>query len=159
MSRPPVSLEARALGFLARREYSRAELRARLAAHAPDAEVLDAVLDQLAAKKLLSDQRFLESLVRRRADRFGAARIQHELRTHQLSAEQLAPALAALKASELERAREVWQRRFGEAPASRDERLRQMRFLAGRGFAAEVIRKVVGGAGRSSGDTEAPDDL
>lgn len=159
MSRPPVSLEARALGFLARREYSRAELRARLAAHAPDAEVLDAVLDQLAAKKLLSDQRFLESLVRRRADRFGAARIQHELRTHQLSAEQLAPALAALKASELERAREVWQRRFGEAPASREERLRQMRFLAGRGFAAEVIRKVVGGAGRSSGDTEAPDDL
>ena len=159
MSRPPVSLEARALGFLARREYSRAELRARLAAHAPDAEVLDAVLDQLAAKKLLSDQRFLESLVRRRADRFGAARIQHELRTHQVSAEQLAPALAALKASELERAREVWQRRFGEAPASREERLRQMRFLAGRGFAAEVIRKVVGAAGRSSGDTEAPDDL
>ncbi len=159
MSRPPISLEARALGFLARREYSRAELRARLAAHAPDADALDAVLDQLAAKKLLSDQRFIESLVRRRAERFGAARIQHELRTHQLSAEQLAPALEALKASELERAREVWQRRFGEPPASREERLRQMRFLAGRGFAGEVIRKVVGAAGRSSSVAEEPDDL
>lgn len=110
-------------------------------------------------QKLLSDQRFIESLVRRRAERFGAARIQHELRTHQLSAEQLAPALEALKASELERAQEVWQRRFGEAPASREERLRQMRFLAGRGFAAEVIRKVVGAAGRSCSVAEAPDDL
>lgn len=159
MSRPPVSLEARALGLLARREYSRAELRARLAAHAPDADALDAVLDQLAAKKLLSDQRFIESLVRRRADRFGAARIQYELRTHQLSAEQLGPALEVLKATELERAREVWQRRFGEVPASREEQLRQMRFLAGRGFAAEVIRKVVGAAGRSSSVAEAPDDL
>ncbi|NBS65750.1 MAG: recombination regulator RecX [Betaproteobacteria bacterium] len=159
MSRSPVSLEARALGFLARREYSRAELRARLASHASDPDALDAVLDQLAAKKLLSDQRFIDSLVRRRAGRFGAARIQHELRTHQLPAEQLAPALEALKASELARAREVWQKRFGEAPASREDRLRQMRFLAGRGFAGEVIRKVVGPVGGSSGVEQEPDDL
>ena len=156
LSRPPLSLEARALGFLARREYSRTELRARLVPHAPDPEALEAVLDQLVAKKLLSDQRFIDSLVRRRSGRFGAARIQHELRTHQLPAEQLGPAIEALKASELERAREVWQKRFGEAPASREERLRQMRFLAGRGFAADVIRKVVG---RSTGGSDDPDDL
>ncbi len=158
MSRSPISLEARALGLLARREYSRAELRARLVAHAPEPDALDAVLDQLAAKKLLSDQRFIDSIVRRRAKRFGAARIQHELRTHRLPAEQLMPALEALKASELERAREVWQKRFGEAPARREDRLRQMRFLAGRGFAGEVIRKVVGPVVGSSSVDEEPGD-
>jgi regulatory protein len=150
--RQPRSLEARALGFLARREYSRVELRARLAAHAPDADTLEAVLDRLASKKLLSDQRFVESVVRRRAERFGTARIRHELRSHDLSAEQLEPALQALKASEFDRALEVWRKRFGEPPDSRESRARQMRFLAGRGFAPEVIRRVVGGQHHEADD-------
>jgi len=146
LNRPPRSLEARAIGLLARREYSRAELRARLAHHAPDAQALEATLDQLAEKKLLSDERFVGSLVRRRAGRFGLARIRHELQAHHLSPEQLEPALGALKASEFDRALQVWQKRFGQAPATLEDRARQMRFLAGRGFAADVIHRVVGRA-------------
>jgi len=159
LSQSPRSLEARAIGLLARREYSRAELRGRLAEHAPDPETLEAALDRLAAKKLLSDERFVDSLVRRRAGRFGLARIRHELQTHQLPPEQLEPALRALKSSEFERAVEVWRKRFGEAPQSRDDRLRQMRFLAGRGFAAEVIRQVVGRAHPAESDPEDSEGL
>lgn len=157
MNRPPRSLEARAIGLLARREYSRAELRARLAEHASDAQALEATLDQLASKKLLSDERFVGSLVRRRAERFGLARIRHELQAHQLPPEQLEPALRALKSSEFDRALEVWRKRFGQAPATREDRARQMRFLAGRGFAAEVIHQVVGRAHAVSNDPADPD--
>ena len=152
----PISLEARALALLARREFSRFELRARLEPHAPDGDTLDALLDRLVARRLLSDQRFVESLVRRRSGRFGTARIRHELRGHQLPAEQLESAVQALKSSEFDRALEVWRKRFGEPAASRDERLRQMRFLAGRGFAAEVIRRVV--AGGHDAEIEAADE-
>jgi len=57
-----------------------------------------------------------------------------------------AEAADALKQSELERARTVWRRKFGEPPVDPAERARQMRFLAGRGFSADIIRRVVAGA-------------
>jgi regulatory protein len=144
VSERPRSLESRALACLARREFSRAELRARLAPHAESAEALEAVLDKLALRKLLSEERFVESLVRRRSARFGSARIRQELRSHQVDAAQVREVVHALDATEFERAREVWRKRFREPAASREERLKQMRFLAARGFAVEVIRRVVG---------------
>ena len=48
--------------------------------------------------------------------------------------------------TELDRARALWQRRYGTAPANAAERARQMRFLAGRGFEGEVVRAVVKGS-------------
>jgi regulatory protein len=141
------SLESRALALLARREFSRAELRARLIPHAQSEAEIEALLDGLVRRKLLSDQRFVESLVRRRAGRYGIARIRHDLSAHQLEPEQLRQVLQTLSASEMERAREVWRKRFGEPAQTREERLRQMRFLSARGFAADVVRRVVTGAG------------
>lgn len=129
--------------MLARREFSRAELRSRLASEAQSEAELEAVLDKLASRKLLSDQRFVESLVRRRASRFGSAKIRHELAGHDLDPDHLKQTLQQLQATELERAREVWRKRFGEPAASREERLRHMRFLASRGFPAEIVRRVV----------------
>jgi regulatory protein len=55
----------------------------------------------------------------------------------------VAQALAALKDTELERAREVWQKKFGEAAQDPRERAKQARFLLTRGFAAEVVSKLV----------------
>jgi regulatory protein len=39
----------------------------------------------------------------------------------------------------------VWARRFGEPPATPQERARQARFLQSRGFSAETIGKVLRG--------------
>jgi regulatory protein len=139
------SLLARALGLLARREHSRAELARKLAPHAAAPAQLEALLDDLQARKLLSQARFVESLVRARGG-FGAARIEQELRSHQIDDEVAHTTLADLRRTELERARALWRRRYGTVASDRAERLRQMRFLSGRGFSAEVIRKVVGGA-------------
>ena len=46
---------------------------------------------------------------------------------------------------EVQRAREVWRRKFGEPAPDAAGRARQMRFLASRGFGTEAIRRVVSG--------------
>jgi regulatory protein len=139
------SLLARALGYLARREHSRAELARKLAPHAESAEQLASLLAALEAKNLLSEARFVEVLARSRGARFGAARIRQELRTHQVQDDLVRPVVDQLRQSEFERARALWERKFGTPAADAAARIRQMRFLAGRGFSADVIRKIVRG--------------
>lgn len=143
-ARRPRSLRARALSFLARREHSRLEMRRKLAPHAESPEQLEALLDTLESQGLLSSERFADSVVNRRAARFGAARIRQELRQHELPPELVSEHLAELDRTEYARAREVWERRFGKPPTDVAERLRQARFLAARGFRADVVRRVIG---------------
>lgn len=143
--RPQKSLLTRAVSHLARREHSRAELRRKLAPYGEDAAEVDRLLDELQAKKLLSDERFVEVVKRSRGERFGAARIKQELKAHQLDDQLVRCAVDELKHTELARARALWQRRFGTAASDASERARQMRFLAQRGFSTDVIVKVVRG--------------
>ncbi|UUZ65731.1 recombination regulator RecX [Polaromonas sp. P1-6] len=138
-----LSLKGRALRLLAAREHSRAELERKLAAYEETPGQLAQVLDELQAKDFISEARVVESVINRRAARFGAARIRHELQGKGLGAEVLAEAMDGLKASELERAREVWRKKFeGQSPDAAG-RAKQMRFLAARGFGGDVIRRVV----------------
>lgn len=168
--RQPLSLRGQALALLSRREHSRAELQAKLVAHArrlaaaalaqapegPDAEDMSdatvvgvadevaSVLDWLATQGWQSDARFVEARVHSRAPRLGLRRIAQELSRHGVSLDE--ETAAGLKRSEWARAHAVWQRRFGEqAPTDMKERARQARFLAARGFGADVIRRVLGG--------------
>jgi regulatory protein len=145
--RPGLSLKGRALRYLAAREHSRRELERKLQPHEEAPGDIARVLDDLEAKGFISQARVAESVVHRRADRLGAARVKQELQALGLDADLVAETVGALRATEPARAREVWRRKFGgEAPSEPGERARQMRFLAARGFSAEVIRRVVGGA-------------
>ncbi|MHB1237775.1 MAG: recombination regulator RecX [Gallionella sp.] len=149
--KPEISLRARALQYLARREYSRAELRAKLLPHAQanaDFEQvqpidLDALLDDLITRGWLSDVRATTQLVHARRSRFGLQRITHELRQRGISEELISAALPELKDSELEAARDVWQRKFGIAPRDEKEKAKQVRFLQSRGFAMDAIFRVL----------------
>ena len=120
----------------------------KLAAHADSREQLGRVLDELEAAGLLSNQRFADSLVHRKAERFGTALIRHELRSHRLDADLVEEKVAELGISEMARAHALWQRRFGHPPGSPQERARQLRFLVARGFRSDIVRRVVAGAGR-----------
>ena len=102
---------------------------------------VDALLDWLQSHRYLSEERFVESRVHARQSRFGNLRIRQELSQHAL--ELTADLSADLMQSEHERARAVRQRKFGDATASLSDRARQARFLAGRGFSAEVIWQVL----------------
>jgi regulatory protein len=75
----------------------------------------------------------------------GAARIKQELQAKGLEPEAVAQAVEQLRGSELERAREVWRKKFGTQAQDAAERGKQMRFLAGRGFGGETIHRVVSG--------------
>lgn len=141
-----LSLRERAIAYLARRDHSRAELARKLARYADDPEEVSAVVDDLVRRKLLSDDRYAESRGAALARKFGVARIENELRAKGVGAEAIAKVAAAARASELDRAREAWTRRFGVVPASTVERARQIRFLQSRGFGFDVIRRVVAGA-------------
>lgn len=137
------SLIGRALRLLTQREHSRLELARKLQAHADSPDALQAVLDDLERRGLLSDQRFAESLAHRRSTRFGMRRIQQELQTHKLDSSVSAPILEALRGSERVRAQEAWLRRFDGPPQDSAERARQHRFLAQRGFTSDAIAWVL----------------
>src|SRR5829696_5958847 len=80
---PARSFLSRAIALLARRDHSRAELSRKLMRYAMDADnpaEIARVLDDLNRKGLLSDQRFAAGFARIRAQRFGDARIRHDLR-------------------------------------------------------------------------------
>jgi regulatory protein len=54
-------------------------------------------------------------------------------------------AVETLRGTEVERAREVWRKKFGQPPADASARARQMRFLAARGFSGEAVRRAIEG--------------
>lgn len=134
-------LKRRAIAHLVRREHSRAELARKLAAHGTPEEI-ETVLSQLEDQGLLSDARAAAALVRAQGARFGAARLRQTLRQRGIGGELIDAQVAEL-ADELERARGVWAKKFGEFPADARDWARQARFLQSRGFSTEVIRKVL----------------
>ena len=139
-----LSLKGRALRLLSQREHSRAELATKLARHVQEGDDLEAVLDDLEANDFINAERVAESVVHRRAGRLGTQRLVQELRSKGLSDGLVRNTADRLRATELERAQAVWQQRFGGAPATDPkERARQMRFLAARGFAGDVVRRVL----------------
>ena len=144
--RPQLSLKGRALAFLARREYSRAELRQKLLKYTEHAEEVENVLDALQAQKWLSDERFAEQLVHKRSARHGATRILSELKQHALEPEQLVEFSEALLQTEFARAHTVWKKKFNNTlPETAQQRGKQARFLAMRGFAQSVIQRIFRG--------------
>jgi regulatory protein len=139
--------------YLARREHSRAELHSKLLPHVQDGEDVEAVLDELAQRNWLSDARTAEQMVIQRRSRYGSQRIAHELRQKGIGEELIAGALPQLKASELEAAREVWAKKFGQPAQDQKERARQARFLQSRGFSMDVILKVLKNAAVNDTDS------
>ncbi len=143
----PISLKGRALRYLAAREHSRAELERKLRGPDTDSGELARTLDDLEAKGFISAERVAESVLHRRSSRFGTARIRRELQDKGLDIETVQHAVERLQATEVERARDVWRRKFGEPALDAAGRAKQMRFLAARGFGTDTIRRVVSGAG------------
>ena len=143
MSFASPSLKGRALRLLGQREHSRAELERKLAQYEELPGSLAEALDELTAKGFISEERVVQSVLHQRAPRMGAARLRQELQHKGIGADAIAGALEQLQSTELERARAVWQRRFGVPPADAKERARQGRFLLARGFAGAVVGRVL----------------
>ncbi|QBJ79042.1 MULTISPECIES: recombination regulator RecX [Aquitalea] len=142
------SLKARAVDLLSRREYTRRELERRLAPFAESPEQLATLLDELAERNWQSDSRFARQFADIKGQKYGTRRLQQEMRQRGVAQEDIADALA--ERDDLALARRQWEKKFGSVATTPQERAKQMRFLAARGFGMGVIRQVM--AGRDEDD-------
>ncbi|SAL06229.1 recombination regulator RecX [Caballeronia calidae] len=143
--RPQRSLKGRALAFLSRREYSRAELSRKLRPYVEEADSLESLLDSLERDGWLSNERFVESVVHRRASRMGGSRIISELKRHAVGDALITETADKLAQTEAARAQAVWEKKYGVLPETPAERAKQARFLAARGFSGGTIGKILKG--------------
>jgi len=122
---------SRALGLLARRAYTEAELRKKLKAF-PEPEVEEAIR-RLKDWGYLDDRAYAERFVAARKDRFGPHRLRRELLfrgVDEATARELTP-----EEGEEERALALLASRW---PRYRGDRARAVRFLLGRGFSVDA---------------------
>jgi regulatory protein len=141
----PESAKAAAVALLARRDWSPAELAARLARKGFGGDAIAAALEALTAARLLDESRYAEAWVRTHAARGqGPLRLRQGLRAAGLDDAAIEAALEgatdfhALAAA-------VRQRKFGTAvPRDFAGKAKQARFLQYRGFSADHIRSALG---------------
>ncbi len=146
-ARPPKSLKARAIALLARRDYSRLELRAKLAGdrESSDADLsgVDALLDELSALGYLSDARFAQAVVRQKSGGYSKRAIGASLKAHGVEGSAVSEALAGVEVDDVDAMAALWRRRFGTPPRNDKEKARQVRFLQSRGFSLSAIFKLL----------------
>ena len=135
-----IELKVRALRYLTRREHSRVELARKLSPHADSPQVLETLLDELAKRKQLSDERYAETRAHWLSRKYGAAKIRQDLKAHGV-ADAVVDRVSA--EGELERARSILQKKYRQAPSTREDKARRARFLQGRGFSMDVIQSLV----------------
>jgi regulatory protein len=140
---PEKSLRQRALEYLSKREYSAVELAQKLKAYASETDDIAALIADFKTRGWLSDARYTEQMVHARQAKFGVARVANELREKGIDDSLVAEAVAKLQVNEVERAGEIWRKKFKAAPATREEWAKQARFLQSRGFTFDVIKNIL----------------
>lgn len=143
------SLRERALGYLTRREYARAELHRKLQPYAAENDDIDALLDEFQRRGWLSEERYVDQMVHARRGKVGSRKLAHELRSRGVDEALVNRAVVELRADEEATARALWRKKFGTLPQTREEWARQARYLQGRGFGSALIVQLL---------KEAPDD-
>ncbi|MBK1630754.1 hypothetical protein CKO31_08355 [Thiohalocapsa halophila] len=138
-------IRSRALKLLTTREHSRYELWRKLHRRGYPAEDVNAVLDQLAAEGLLSEERLLAAYVAERLEKgFGPLRIRSELQAKGLSDAAIDPHLDLEDDQCLTLMARVDAGKFGESPPNDRRTLaKRARFLEYRGFPAHLIARAL----------------
>jgi regulatory protein len=126
--------------FLARRERTEAEVRARLERNDIEPALIDEVLDELQGTGYVDDAgyatRFAED--RRNLDGWGAERIERRLRELGVDRDHVAAALAAGEHDELAAATALLARRYPVPPETPRDREKALGFLVRKGFELEL---------------------
>ena len=133
------------LRLLARREHSVRELRTKLAARGYGVGDIEAALETLCERGLLSDERFASAFLRSRRERGqGPLKIRAQLMQRGVSSELIDAALGGAGVDWDQCAQAARRRRFGESlPADHAQRAREARFLRGRGFSSGQVARAL----------------
>ena len=136
-----VELRARALRLLARREHTRQELESKLSPHAGTSDELNGLLAGLKQKNQFSEERYAEERARKLSRKYGAARIRQDLKAKGVS-EELISRFSSSE-NEMQKAKEILERKYRTPAATREEKAKRMRFLQSRGFSSDIIFKLL----------------
>ncbi|MDQ7015920.1 MAG: regulatory protein RecX [Gammaproteobacteria bacterium] len=130
---------------MARREHSLLELRQKLRLRKFDSSEIEPVLQRLVDENLQSEARFCEVFVRSRAERgYGPLRIRNELQQRGVTSELIAEQLALYEFEWFDILQRLLKKRLAHgAELDRKGVAKQQRYLLGRGFCAEEVRKVL----------------
>ena len=136
-------LRALAFALLAKREYSQATLRQKLLDLGACAEELEPLLEELAEQHYQSDERMAGMVLRSQIRQGkGPQRIKLALRKYQIDQELIEDDLQDV--NWFKEALELKRRKFGDEVATDPKiKAKQVRFLQYRGFAMDVILKVI----------------
>lgn len=135
------------MDLLARREHSREELQHKLTARGFAVDLVEVVLDDLAAENLQSDDRYTEAYINERTGRgYGPIYIKQALRNRGVDDHLINQYLDPNDPEWTRLAAEVKQRRFGVIESGdRRTYAKAVRFLQQRGFSGEQIRRALQG--------------
>ncbi|MEB3790347.1 regulatory protein RecX [Acinetobacter sp. IK40] len=136
-------LRSYAFALLTRRDYSQAELIAKLNQYAINSEEVEKLVEELAQNNYQSDQRVAElTLASQLRKGKGLQRIKQALKAKQLDAELITEELQEV--DWLDQAYQLKLKKFGEEVATDPKiKARQIRFLQYRGFDMGVIMKAI----------------
>jgi regulatory protein len=132
------------LRWLARREYSSAELHDKLVKVGCVPELAAQIVERLQSERLLSDERFVEMLIASRRRRgIGPLRVRQDLERKGVAQDIVERWLNPNDREWVELVREVWRKKFkAKKPKTPSERAKQARFLQSRGFSFDQIQRV-----------------
>jgi regulatory protein len=142
-SRPALTLRQKALRALARREYSRVELARKLGGGGESAGEIEAMLDEFETSGWLSDERFAGGAARQRQGRYSQRYILQDLKAKGVAGDTAQEAVSGLAQDDYATALALWTQRFGRAPKDQKEKARQVRFLQSRGFALQIVFRIL----------------
>jgi len=117
------------------------ELERKLAPHAESSEAVQGLVSRLKEKNQLSEERFAEERARVLSRKYGAARIRQDLKAKGVS-EELISRFSSSE-NEMQKAREILERKYRTPAATREEKAKRMRFLQSRGFSSEIIFRLL----------------
>ena len=138
------SIRTVAMDLLSRREHSTYELTQKLKKRDFDPDAIEAALDRLRQENLLSDSRFIESIVNSRVNAgFGPFKILYELRQKGISTERAENYLSGLLVEWEPLMAMQRSKKYGpDLPVDYKEKMKQARFLQNRGFSPESVMRL-----------------
>lgn len=133
------------MGFLSRRDASRAEFVAKLVAAGFEKLEVEGAADWCVSLGFLNEARYVEGAARRLSAKYGVSRVTQTLRSKGATEEAIAEVVPDLKENELAQARAIWSRKFREPPVDASAKAKQIRYLQSRGFSFAIIKQVIVG--------------
>lgn len=137
-------IKSKAIYFLSRREYAYQELYTKLKKYSEDLDEIKNVLDELKKKGFLSEERYIQSYINSKKDKYGLAKIKYTLKQKTDDVALINNIVKDSDIDELKIAKNLWEKKFcGVKPRDKNEQAKQIRFLQNKGFGFDVINKIL----------------